>query len=129
MKKRLLLSAGLLLIASQAWAANMDLKPLMQQMKLEFKAAAEAQTVEDMQVPIAQLSVLVTQAKQAQYPPERASIYQEGFNKLTVALDQVTNELSAGEFDAAKRSLKEVDDLRIEYHEKKKPSLWQRLFG
>ncbi|MCG3728839.1 cytochrome b562 [Vibrio cincinnatiensis] len=129
MKKRLLLSAGLLFAVGQGFAADMDMKQLMQQMKLEFKSAAEAQSVEAMQEPITQLSWLVAQAKQAPYPPERADIYQEGFNKLTVTLNKATNELASGEFDAAKLTLKEVDELRIEYHEKKKPSLWQRLFG
>ncbi len=129
MKKRLLLSAGLFFAAGQGFAADMDMKQIMQQMKLEFKGAAEAQSVEEMQEPITQLSLLVVQAKQTPYPPERAGIYQEGFNKLAVALNKATNELASGEFDAAKLTLKEVDDLRIEYHEKKKPSIFKRLFG
>lgn len=128
MRNTLLLSAGLLL-SGQVFAADMDMKQIMQEMKLEFKGAAEALSVEEMQKPITQLSQLVAQAQQGEYPPERAETYQEGFDKLAVALNRINHELESGDLEAAKHSLKEVDDLRIEYHEKKKPGIWQRLFG
>ncbi|EKO3390358.1 cytochrome b562 family protein [Vibrio fluvialis] len=128
MKKAIILTAGLLL-ATQVFAADSDLKQIMKQMKVEFKHAAEAQTTAEMQAPIQELTKLVAQAKQGEYPPEKQDIYLEGFNKLTVALDKIENELEHDEFDAAKSSLQQVDGLRKEYHEKRNPSIWKRLFG
>ncbi|EPF9725889.1 cytochrome b562 [Vibrio fluvialis] len=128
MKKAIILTAGLLL-ATQVFAADSDLKQIMKQMKVEFKHAAEAQTIAEMQAPIQELTKLVAQAKLGEYPPEKQDIYLEGFNKLTVALDKIENELEHDEFDAAKSSLQQVDGLRKEYHEKRNPSIWKRLFG
>ncbi|WP_158108423.1 cytochrome b562 [Vibrio furnissii] len=128
MKKAMILAAGLLM-ATQAFAADSDLKQIMKQMKTAFKHAAEAQSNEAMQAPIAELTQLVAQAKQGEYPPEKQDVYLEGFNKLSVTLDKIENELDNGEFDAAKTSLQEVDGLREEYHDKRNPSIWQRLFG
>ncbi|MBY8215324.1 cytochrome b562 family protein [Vibrio fluvialis] len=128
MKKAIILTAGLLL-ATQVFAADSDLKQIMKQMKVEFKHAAEAQTTAEMQAPIQELTKLVAQAKLDEYPPEKQDIYLEGFNKLTVALDKIENELEHDEFDAAKSSLQQVDSLRKEYHEKRNPSIWKRLFG
>lgn len=128
MKKAMILAAGLLM-ATQAFAADSDLKQIMKQMKTAFKHAAEAQTSEAMQAPIAELTQLVAQAKQGEYPPGKQDVYLEGFNKLSVTLDKIENELDNGEFDAAKTSLQEVDGLREEYHDKRNPSIWQRLFG
>lgn len=128
MKKALILTAGLLL-ATQVFAADSDLKQIMKQMKMAFKHAAEAQSSSEMAVPIAELTQLVAKAKQGEYPPEKQEIYLEGFNKLEVALGQIENDLEKGELDAAKNALKDVDGLRKEYHEKRNPSIWQRLFG
>ncbi|EKO3497544.1 cytochrome b562 family protein [Vibrio fluvialis] len=128
MKKAIILTAGLLL-ATQVFAADSDLKQIMKQMKVEFKHAAEAQTTAEMQARIQELTKLVAQAKLGEYPPEKQDIYLEGFNKLTVALDKIENELEHDEFDAAKSSLQQVDSLRKEYHEKRNPSIWKRLFG
>lgn len=61
MKKTLILAAGLL--ATPVFAAGQDLKSIMQDMKLAFKQAAEAPTVEAMQAPISTLESLVEQAK------------------------------------------------------------------
>jgi len=103
MKKTLILAAALL--ATPVFAAGQDLKSIMQDMKLAFKQAAEAPTVEAMQAPISTLESLVEQAKRGVYPVEKEATYQ------------------------AKASLKTVDDLRIEYHDKRNPSIWKRLFG
>ncbi|WP_114974922.1 cytochrome b562 [Vibrio cholerae] len=127
MKRTLILTAALL--ATPVFAAGQDLKSIMQEMKLAFKQAVEAPTVEAMQDPISTLESLVEQAKRKSYPAEKEATYQEGFNKLDITLGQVEAHLQAGELEAAKASLKTVDDLRVEYHDKRNPSIWKRLFG
>lgn len=127
MKRALILTAALLAIP--VLAAGQDLKVIMQDMKLAFKQAAEAPTIEAMQGSISTLDSLVEQAKRKSYPTEKEAIYQEGFSQLNLTLDKVEAHLQAGELEAAKANLKAVDDLRIEYHEKRNPSIWKRLFG
>lgn len=70
MKKLLTIGLGLLL-STQLFAADFDLKATMKQMKQTFKQAAQAQTIEEMQQPIIDLNQLVEQAKQGDYPPEK----------------------------------------------------------
>ncbi len=127
MKKVMTLGLGILL-STQLFAAEFDLKAAMKEMKVSFKQAAEAQTVEEMQVPVAKLDTLVEQAKLGSYPPEKQDVYLEGFNKLAETLDKIESELEAGELEAARTSLREVDSLRKEYHGKRNPSIWQRIF-
>ncbi|WP_456295622.1 cytochrome b562 [Vibrio sp. AK197] len=127
MMKKMLLASILLLSASQALAS--DLKSLMKQMRLEFKHAASATSVEEMKEPIIELDKLVEQAKRGVYPVEKEAIYMEGFNKLSVAIEEVEQHLEAGDLQQAQQSLRSVDDLREEYHDKRNPSIWSKLFG
>ncbi|GMQ48751.1 cytochrome b562 [Vibrio sp. 10N] len=117
-------------ISTSAMASGgVDLKKNMQAMKLAFKQAAEAQSVEAMQTPITELDQLIADSKQGNYPPEKADLYLEGFKKLSQAIDNVDADLKKGDLEAAKQSLREVDSLRLEYHDKRNPSIWKKLFG
>lgn len=127
MKKLIPLLA--LVAATSVYASGSDLKATMKEMRVEFKHAAEAQNIEEMEVPVANLTQLVNQAKLGVYPPEKQDLYEEGFTKLTVALDGVKAHLQAGELEQAKEALRQVDDLRVEYHDKRNPSIWSKLFG
>lgn len=118
-----------LAMSAQAFASDFDLKATMKQMKVEFKQAAQAEEIAQMQSAVANLSELIEQSKQGEYPPEKTDLYLEGFNKLSVALDSVESKLEAGNLEAAKAELKLVDDLRVEYHDKRNPSIWSKLFG
>lgn len=118
-----------LAMSAQAFASDFDLKATMKQMKVEFKQAAQAEEINQMQSAVANLSELIEQSKQGEYPPEKTDLYLEGFNKLSVALDSVEAKLEAGNLEAAKAELKLVDDLRVEYHDKRNPSIWSKLFG
>lgn len=126
---RKLIPALALFVSAHAFAADVDLKANMKQMKIEFKHAAEATEVESMKTAIVNLSDLVEESKRGEYAPEKFDIYLEGFNKLSVALDSVEAKLDAGDLSGAKAELKNVDSLREEYHDKKNPSIWSKLFG
>lgn len=116
-------------MSAQVFASDFDLKATMKQMKVEFKQAAQAEEITQMKSAVANLSELIEQSKQGEYPPEKTALYLEGFNKLSVALDSVEAKLEAGNLEAAKAELKRVDDLRVEYHDKRNPSIWSKLFG
>ncbi|WP_406707692.1 cytochrome b562 [Vibrio methylphosphonaticus] len=122
--------ALMLAVSSTAFATEgVDLKKNMQAMKLAFKQAAEAQSIDEMKTPVETLDTLIADSKQGDYPPEKTELYQEGFNKLSSALEQVDKDLQQGDLEAAKQTLREVDSLRVEYHDRRNPSIWQRLFG
>ncbi|EMQ2876397.1 cytochrome b562 [Vibrio navarrensis] len=127
----ILLSSALILSSfhGAANAAGVDLKQNMQQMKLEFRHAAEAQDISSMQAAVTQLQALVESSKRGIYPAEKDGIYQEGFNKLSVALSKIDQELKQGDLQQAKQALREIDQLREEYHDKRNPSIWSKLFG
>lgn len=118
-----------LLVTANVYAAGSDLKATMKEMKLEFNHAAEAQSISEMQVPVTNMTNLINKAKLGTYPPEKQDLYLEGFNKLTVALNSVEADLEAGDLAQAQEELRQVDKLRIEYHGKRNPSIWSKLFG
>ncbi|EGA68806.1 soluble cytochrome b562 [Vibrio sinaloensis DSM 21326] len=118
-----------ILFSATTFAADFDLKATMKQMKVEFKQAAEATEVAGMQSAIDNLSELVEQSKRGDYPPEKFDIYFEGFTKLSKALDMVDAKLEQGDLEGAKSELRNVDALREEYHDKRNPSIWSKLFG
>ncbi|MGR5542762.1 cytochrome b562, partial [Vibrio campbellii] len=60
--------AALLVMSFSLSASEFDLKANMQEMRLSFKQAAEAASVDEMQAPIAQLSELIQASKGATYP-------------------------------------------------------------
>ncbi|MEF1174611.1 cytochrome b562 [Vibrio sinaloensis] len=126
---RKLLPALALILSANAYASDFDLKATMKQMKVEFKQAAEATEIVRMQAAVDNLSDLVEQSKRGDYPPEKFDLYFEGFTKLSQALDAVDAKLEQGDLDAAKQELRQVDALREEYHDKRNPSIWSKLFG
>ncbi|MFB9217896.1 cytochrome b562 [Vibrio sinaloensis] len=126
---RKFLPALAILFSATTFAADFDLKATMKQMKVEFKQAAEATEVAGMQSAIDNLSELVEQSKRGDYPPEKFDIYFEGFTKLSKALDTVDAKLEQGDLEGAKSELRNVDALREEYHDKRNPSIWSKLFG
>ncbi|RTZ17218.1 cytochrome b562 family protein [Vibrio aquaticus] len=127
MKK--LIPFAALVFSATTFAADFDLKATMKQMKFEFKQAAQSEEIEQMKAAVTNLSELVEQSKTGVYPPEKSDLYLEGFNQLSLALDAVEVELESGDMQAAKEELRKVDDLRVEYHDKRNPSIWSKLFG
>ena len=79
MKTRSILLSGLIAAAVMSGNAfaNVDLKKNMQEMKLAFKQAAEAQSIEEMQKPIVRLDTLVAELKTGVYPVEKEENFME----------------------------------------------------
>ncbi|MCG7490402.1 cytochrome b562 [Vibrio sp. Of14-4] len=118
-----------LMFSIQVFASDVDLKATMKQMKLEFKQAAQATSVDGMKAPIDNMLQLVEQAKKGKYPPEKVDTYVEGFSKLSTTLKQIDSQLDEGDLTSAQESLRQVDELRVEYHDKRNPSIWSKIFG
>ncbi|MGR5236491.1 cytochrome b562 [Vibrio alfacsensis] len=129
MLRPLVLGCVVALGSTYAMAESVDLKQNMKQMKMDFKQAAEASDVETMKSAIDSLQAVVEQSKRGNYPPEKFDLYLEGFNKLSATLDNIESDLDAGNLTEAKEQLREIDGLREEYHDKRNPSIWSKLFG
>ncbi len=129
MLRPLILGCAIALGSSYAMAETVDLKQNMKQMKMDFKHAAEASDVETMKSAIDSLQAIVEQSKRGNYPPEKFDTFLEGFNKLSVTLDEIEADLDTGNLQEAKKQLREIDNLRKEYHDKRNPSIWSKLFG
>ena len=131
MKTRSILLSGLIaaaLLSGNAFA-NVDLKKNMQEMKLAFKQAAEAQSIEEMQNPIVRIDTLVAELKMCIYPIEKEEHFMEGFKKISVSIDSIEQKLDQGDFESAQQELRTIDGLREEYHEKRNPSIWSKILG
>ncbi|WP_300176349.1 cytochrome b562 [uncultured Aliivibrio sp.] len=109
--------------------APVDMKAVMKEMRLEYKLGERATSLEDMNQVVTKLESLIDQLKQGEYTPEKQAMYQEGFNKLSASVALVKAELDAGDLEKAQAVLEQVDELRVEYHKKRNPSIWSKIFG
>ncbi|WP_375319956.1 cytochrome b562 [Aliivibrio logei] len=109
--------------------APVDTKAAMKEMRLEFKLSERADSIEEMSQSVMKLESLIDYLKQETYSPEKQDMYQEGFNKLSVSVDLIKLDLEAGNLDKAKETLAQIDELRVEYHKKRNPSIWSKIFG
>ena len=114
---------------SMVVSAPVDMKAVMKEMRLEYKLGERATSIEDMNQVVTKLESLIDQLKQGEYTPEKQAMYQEGFNKLSASVALVKTELDAGDLEKAQAVLEQVDELRVEYHKKRNPSIWSKIFG
>lgn len=126
---RTLLLPLILMLSFSVSANDVDLKATMQDMKLAFKQSAEATSIEEMKSSVIKLDSLIGKLKQGEYPPEKQSLYQEGFEKLSKSLESVKAEVESGNLEQAQQELRQIDQLRVEYHDKRNPSIWSRFFS
>nr|VVV05545.1 hypothetical protein AW0309160_03025 [Aliivibrio wodanis] len=110
-------------------SVSVDMKAVMKKMRLEYKLGERATSIEDMNQVVTKLESLIDQLKQGEYTPEKQAMYQEGFNKLSASVALVKTELDAGDLEKAQAALEQVDELRVEYHKKRNPSIWSKIFG
>ncbi|MDW6094344.1 cytochrome b562 [Vibrio rhizosphaerae] len=107
----------LVMCFSPVWASG-DVHSSMRQMKKAFQEAAESSSVEEMKVAIGKFDEIVSHLNQGEYQGDRGKTMKEGFEELSVAIDQVESELDQGNLQGAKEKLKAIDSLRSEYHRK-----------
>ncbi len=98
-------------------------------MKFEFKQAAQAKSIGEMKLPVENLRELIVVSESGNYPKEKQALYLEGFAKLSLALDKVQSNIDDNDFAGAQSALRQVDELRVDYHKRRNPSIWQKIFG
>jgi len=98
------------------FAAEVDLEAVMKEINMNYKKAARAETIEEVQAAVDTIDTLVAKAQSGDYSPERDTLYQEGFEKLTIAFGEVDESLANGDLETAKAQLKAINDVKKKYH-------------
>lgn len=101
-----------------SFLAHAELGQTMKQMKYALRDAIQATTVTDMKSAISDLSKWVDTAKTEKYEGDNQAAYDEGLTELSTALTTIQAQLDKDDLDGAKQSLKKVNALRKEYHQK-----------
>lgn len=110
-------------------AQKLDVEAVMKQMRLVFKRAMTTSDQAEFLEQLTKLQSLTEQVRQGNYPKDKNSQYQQGFDKVLKQISLARTSAEQGDLTLAQSHLAEVDSLRKEYHKLRKPSFWQLLFG
>jgi soluble cytochrome b562 len=107
-----------LLIALGGCSNSNELHDAMEGMKEPFKAMRETNDIDQVKAELATFIQGLNIAKLQQVKPEHQSTFDEGMKKLVELTGQVEAAVAAGNLDAAQSLLKQMGDVRKEYHDK-----------
>ena len=102
------------------------LKPTMKEMRLHYKQAIKAESPEQFNREIQLFIEELHTAQAFNFSPERKDISLEGLNKVEQFLTELPLANTAN-LSKLQQDLKQVDQLREEYHDKAKPGIWDLL--
>lgn len=121
----------IVLIVSQSTFAveQNSLETTMKNMGLAYKQSVQATQLTEFNVAIDELIKLVEKSKLAKFNKEAKKSVQ-GLDKVLVKAKLAKQLANNTGLSAAKKPLKEIDELRKEYHElHEPPGFWELLFG
>ncbi|WP_299197582.1 cytochrome b562 [uncultured Amphritea sp.] len=117
------LCLGLLLSSS---ASAGQLKPTMKEMRLHYKQAIDTQDPAVFNEKIAQFLTELQTAQAFKFSPERKVLSLEGLDKVETLVSGLPTATDTN-LSQLQNQLKEVDQLRVEYHKKVKPGVFELL--
>ncbi|MCC5826315.1 cytochrome b562 [Alkalimonas sp.] len=131
------LSFAVLLLAMMSWSSQLygytsqtdSLEVIMKTFSFQYRQAVESDSTEQRLVHVRQMQQGIVAAQQAPMRDDLAEQFIEGFQRVAVKLDGVEQALLSGQIAQAEQKLQQIDRLRIEYHQLRKRSFWQWLFG
>lgn len=115
--------------AMPALATLPDLEAVMKNMGFQFKQAVSATTAAEARPHLTELAVLTRQATQANFPEDKAAVYNEGLDKLMVEVLAAKQAADSDNLVQLKVHLQQIDELRKQYHKERRSSIWKLLFG
>ena len=118
-----------LLASSHLYAEKYDIGQTMKSMKGEFLLSIRAKDLPSIKTHLAELKQWVDIAHTLRFPEEKKALFLQGLNKVAVVVDEAQAQADAGQMKQAQETLKQVDDLRVEYHDQRNESIWKRFFG
>ncbi|WP_171907576.1 cytochrome b562 [Alkalimonas amylolytica] len=101
----------------------------MKTFSFQYRQAVEADSTEQRLVHVRQMQQGIVAAQQAPMRDDLAEQFIEGFQRVAAKLDGIELALLNGQLAQAEQKLQQIDRLRIEYHQLRKRSFWQWLFG
>ena len=101
----------------------------MKEMAFQYKQAYDANDPTTMLPALLELGGLTEIALGADYQPEQAADFKQGLQQVHTAVQLATEAARQQNIEEAKTQLRQVDKLRKQYHDKRKVSIWQLLFG
>ncbi|SEA46025.1 Cytochrome b562 [Alkalimonas amylolytica] len=131
------LSFAVLLFAVVSWSSQLygytsqtdSLEVIMKTFSFQYRQAVEADSTEQRLVHVRQMQQGIVAAQQAPMRDDLAEQFIEGFQRVAAKLDGIELALLNGQLAQAEQKLQQIDRLRIEYHQLRKRSFWQWLFG
>ncbi|MDP4486485.1 cytochrome b562 [Pseudoalteromonas piscicida] len=107
-----------------------ELNKTMKEMGHIYKQAMKAQSAQEMQAHLTELTILVNESKQFQFKQEVSAESVEGLNKVLETITEASQEVDSGRVEKAREMLLKIDELRKQYHKlHEPPSFWELLFG
>ncbi|MCF2826275.1 cytochrome b562 [Pseudoalteromonas sp. L23] len=107
-----------------------ELNKTMKEMGHIYKQAMKAQSAQEMQAHLTELTTLVNESKQFQFKQEVSAESVEGLNKVLETITKASHEIDSGRVEKAREMLLKIDELRKQYHKlHEPPGFWELLFG
>lgn len=110
-------------------AAKVDVEKTMKDMAFQYKQAYEASDSTAMLPALQELGRLTEIALEGDFQPEQAADFKQGLQQVHTAVQRAADAARQQNTEEAKAQLRQVDKLRKQYHDKRKVSIWQLLFG
>lgn len=117
------------LLYSVSAMASVDLEKTMKNMAFQYKQAYDAQSAEQLLPLLDELITLTQQSAGADFSADKAAQFKQGLQQVLAELQLAKQAAEQDDVDQAKLHLQQVDALRKEYHQQRKISIWQLLFG
>lgn len=107
-----------LVIALAGCSKHNELHDAMEEMKGPYKAMSESDDAAAIKAELAKFVQSVNVAKIQKVKPEDQGTFDEGIKKLVDLTGQTDAALTAGNLEEAKALVKQMGDVRKEYHDK-----------
>ncbi|HEX5792716.1 MAG TPA: cytochrome b562 [Rheinheimera sp.] len=120
---------SLCLCYASAVCAAVDLEKTMKNMAFQYKLAYDTENTTDLLPLLEQLIGLTELALQAEFTADKAAQFKQGLQQVQTELQAARSAAQQNDVSLAKSHLRQVDKLRKEYHQQRKVSIWQLLFG
>lgn len=107
-----------LFIALAGCSESSELHDAMEEMKEPYKAMREKEDLKTIEAELVAFIQALNVAKIQKIKPEDQPVFEEGIKKLVELTGQAEAAVAAGDVEQAKSLLKQMGDVRKEYHDK-----------
>ena len=109
-------------------AEKIDLKRVMKKMRFHYSQAARTPSADEFNRHVGEFKTLLSSSLRYNYAKEKRNTSMEGLKKVETLVNSLPEATTDNLFELQKQ-WREVDQLRVDYHKKVKPSIWDLIFG